>query len=281
MAKFFSLLFALCLFSYSAFNQNVEKSISFFVGFQGIFCDSFPDKSNQDFLNYIDRDGLSGNYAYVGFSGRIDIDQKYRASLSFGMYSDFSPTNINLTTSYYPFKHLGFGASFFGYPQYISYYFSYFQNNSPGMYPDLDTNSEQDRIYNYGFAVGPEYSLRTKRMDVSLRIHIGFRREQTFEAMLYQKRINSNYLVRHRFESNNEFVPYIYPELEALILVLKTETKKFGIKFHLAGEYTKRRMNYTQESSEWIENQTTRAKVVSNWHQYSKVDLDLGIIYFW
>ncbi len=261
--------------------QNTVKTVSFLVGNQGKFCGQSTINSNPDFLNYIDAEGFSGDLIYIGFQGKVSIKDKYKVSAIVGMYSDLAPVNYIISVAYYPKEKVGFGGSFIGYPELISEYFKHFNAYVPGLFPDLNTNYRQQRIYNYGFAFGPEYSIRGAKVDLLLRIHAGVRSESFFSDGLYQKLVDDNYIVRYNFKTNPGFSPYLFPEVECNIKLFGKNSKQFGVRLHLAGEFAKRKMDYTKTTMEWTTAQKQVEEITPAKRNYSKYDIDLGIYYSW
>lgn len=281
MEKRILLSFLIALLSTLTFSQNSKKTISFFIGNQGKYCGQTTINSNPDFLNYIDAEGFNGDLIYIGFQGKVNVKEKYKVSAIVGMYSDLAPVNYIISAVYYPKEKIGYGASFIGYPEYISDYFQHFNIYAPGLFPDLNTNYRQQRVYNYGFAVGPEYSIKSPKVELLLRLHAGLRRESVFSDGLYQKRVDDNYIVRYNFETSQGFSPYLFPEVECNFKLFSKNSKEIGVRLHLAGEFTQRKMDYTKTTMEWTPEQKQIERITSAKRNYSKYDLDFGIYYSW
>lgn len=271
----------LAIISTLTYSQNIKKTISIFVGNQGKFCGQTTLNSNPDFLNYIDADGFNGDLIYIGFLGKFNIKDRYRVSAHVGMYSDLAPVNYIISAAYYSNEKIGFGTSFIGYPELISDYFKHFNIYVPGLFPDLNPNYRQQRIYNYGFAVGPEYSISRSKIDLLLRIHAGIRRESVFSDGLYQKKVDDNYIVRYNFKTTPSFSPYLFPEIEYYFKLFNKNAKQFGVRIHLAGEISRRKIDYTKTTMQWTQEQKSVEHITSVKHSYSKYDIDFGIYYSW
>lgn len=275
------LLLALSYATYAKAQLAIEKSFEVLFGVQGVSCDSFADGENIDFLNYIDAEGFSGNYSYLGFAGSVNLGKRFSGNFLVGMYSDLSPVNYNISASYFPFNSFGIGTSFFGYPQYINEYNQFHWNNDIGMYADLDNNYRQRRMYNLGLAVGPEVRYKTQGFSLNLRLHGGIRWNRIFEDAILQKKINGNLVRIIIYETTSSPNPYLFPELEIGIKLFKVSETNVGFRTRIAAEFSDRTLNYSRTIAEWtIENQTTNF-LESPAHIYRKIECDFGFYFQW
>jgi len=275
-------LFAFLLFWQCITAQVLtEKRFEMFFGAQGISCDSFPDGSNIDFLNYIEKDDFSGNCAYIGFAGSAKVGEKVLCSVLVGMYSDLSPVNYNVSASYSLFRFIGFGASFLGYPQLIDRYDMYHWNTDVGMYANLNPNYRQRRLYNLGFAAGPQLNYKNKWININMKLHAGVRWTRSLEDAILQKQIAGNYIRLISYETSNSPSLYFFPEVKVGIKLFRISETSIGLRSRFSSEITQRFINYSVISSEWTLDNSSESYIKSPKHNYSKIDFDFGIYFEW
>jgi hypothetical protein len=258
-----------------------EKQFVFTVGNQGAYCDSFPDGANLDFLNYVYRDKFTGNLAYISFVGYFKFSDTLDLSLTLGMYSDLAPTKNSISFRYFPFKMLGFGIGFMGYPQYINEYNLYHWNADEGLYADLDPNYRQHKMFNYGFALGPDLRYSNSRLSVDFRAYVGLRWVDILDVEIYQKAVNGNYrrVVHYRTTPSPNL--YLYPEINLGVRLFTISKTDIGIRIRSAAELSKRAINYTRTTYDWTAEDAIVSKVKPGSHSSLIYELDFGLQFQW
>lgn len=283
MFKITPLLLFTLLISTIALTQNISNNqIGMGMGLQGKSCERIPNSTNLNFLNYLDTDDFTGNYAYIVFNGNFKIKQQSFANIVVGMYSDLLPTKLNVSFSHIPWNIFGFGVSFLGYPEYINEITQFHWDNDEGMFGSTDPNYWQKRNYNIGLALGPEIKYNHNGLTIDLRVHAGFRWVNNFETRIAQKEVDGNYRRVYDYWVKRNFNPYIFPEFELRYRLFSfSESKKVGFKLRAACEISNRTLNYTRTTYEWTAETRTDAEINLPKHGYSSVELDLGFFYEW
>ncbi len=282
----FSRVILLLLFCFSlqpAKSQIVkEKQFNFSVGNQGAFCDSFPDGANLDFLNYVYRDNFSGNLAYISFMGFFKFSDSLDLSVNIGMYSDLAPTKNSVSIRYFPYKMLGFGISFMGYPQYFNEYNQFHWNTDEGLYADLDPNYRQHRMFNYGLALGSDFRYSyNNRFFVDFRAYAGLRWFDILDVEILQKAINGNFRRVIHYRTSPSPSLYFYPEINLGLKLFTISKTDIGFRFRSAAEFSKRAINYTRTTYDWVADEPTVSKVKPKSHSSSILEVDFGLHLRW
>lgn len=258
-----------------------ERRIGFAVGNQGSYCDSFPDGANLDFLNYVYRDKYTGNLAYISFSGYFKFSDTLDLSVNIGMYSDLAPTKHNFSIRYFPYRILGFGISYMGYPQYVNEFNQYHWNTDQGLYADLDPNYKQHKMFNYGLAIGPEIRYSYSNISVDFRTHVGIRWVDILDVEILQKAINGNFrrVIHYRTDPSPNL--YFYPEINLGLKLFTISKTDIGIRFRSAAEYSKRAISYTRSTYDWVADEPIVSKVKPISHSSFVYEFDFSLQLRW
>ena len=275
---------AVVLFVYlNAHSQSLtRKQINLFLGSQTVNCDKFMTSSDLDFLNYVDSEGYSGllgNYMFIGIMYQIEFKDKVEAKVTVGMHSDLAPVKLNFSSSYFFNRTIGFGASFFGYPQNINDFNLHHWNNDVGLI-DLNTNTRQRKIYNLGLAIGPDLRFRSSIFSFNIKLHSGVRWLKSFTEGFFQKQINGNYIRATNYITHNSPTFYFFPQVEIEIKLFKIGQTTIGIMGKASREWSYREINYTKNVSEWVNAPYSRT-VTFPGHKYIKYDYDVGLNFSW
>lgn len=258
---------------------SMKNHLNLFVGSQGIACQKIWNGSNIDFLNYVDAEGYSGNYMYIGAMWHFELGNKVEGKFMVSMQSDMAPVLFNFNASYFFRKSFGLGFSYFGYPQTIENFHLHHWNNDIGLV-DLSSNARYSRTYNMGLALGPEYRFRRRYVTFDLKLHSGVRWVSSFTASIFQKQINGNYIRAIEYRTQNSPSMYFFPQAELGIHLFQMGRYSVGLKGKVLLELSGRTINYTQSISEWVYSPYTR-NVTTQSHKYRKVDYDFGLSFSW
>lgn len=276
------LFLLLCISIQPSKSQVVkERRIGFAVGNQGAYCDSFPDGANLDFLNYVYSDKFTGNLAYISFLGYFKFSDSLDLSVNFGMYSDMAPTKNSISIRYFPYKLLGYGISYMGYPQYINEFNQYHWNTDQGLYADLDPNYKQHKMFNYGLALGPEIRYSNSNFSFDFKTHVGLRWFDILDVEILQKAINSNFRRVIHYRTNPSPNLYFYPEINLGLTLFTISKTDVGIRFRSAAEYSKRAINYTRTTYDWVDDEPTVSKVKPRSHRSFIYEFDFSLQLRW
>lgn len=268
-----------CFVSLSAQSQSSKYHLNLFAGSQGIACQKIWQGGIMDFLNYLEAEGYSENYLYIGVLWHYEINSQLEGRIMVGMQSDMAPVLLNLSTSYFFGKRLGLGVSFFGYPEILSNFQFHHQSIDAGM-ADFSYNSRSRRIYSMGFAIGPDYRLRYPNVTFDLRLHGGARWISSFSEGFLQKQVNGNYIRAIEYQTHNSPAFYFYPQAELGFRLFSLNSVAVGIKVKAALELSNRSIDYTQRISEWVYEPYTRT-ITPYGHSYRKFDYDFGLNFSW
>lgn len=257
---------------------SMRNHLNFFVGSQGVACQKIWNGSNIDFLNYIDAQGYSGNYMYIGAMWHFELGNKIEGKFMVSMQSDMAPVMLNFNASYFPRKSLGLGVSYFGYPQTIENFQLHHQNDV-GLV-SFYSYARYRRIYNTGLALGPEYKFRRRYVTFDLKLHGGVRWVSTFSEGFTQKQINGNYIRTIEYHTQKSPSMYFFPQAELGIHLFQIGKYSVGLKGKVLLELSSRKIDYSQSISEWVYAPYTR-NVTTQSHKYRKVDYDFGLNFSW
>ncbi len=278
-SRMFLGLFLLHIITFNAQSQTYKNQLNLFAGSQGIACQKIWNGSVMDFLNYIEAEGYSESYLFIGALWHYELNDKLEGRIMVSMQSDMAPALLNVSSSYYFRKRLGVGISFFGYPETISNFHLFHQNNDVGM-SDFNSNSRYRRVYSMGFALGPDYKFRYRFVNFNLRLHSGVRWIRPFSEGFIQKQVNGNYIRTIEYHTRTSPSLFFYPQAELGLQLFRVDNVYVGFKMKVFLELSQRTINYSRSISEWVYEPYTQTITTQN-HSYRKIDYDFGLNFSW
>lgn len=262
--------------------QSIKtKQFGLSLGNQAAYCEKIQNPSDLNFLNYAYTDNFTGNLLYLTLNAYYEFTNNMQLNMVVGMYSDLAPVKYNFAFSYLPYNLFGIGVSFLGYPQYIDNYNQFHWDNDTGLIADLDANYRQEKVYNAGLAAGPEFAYSNSWLALNLRAHFGVRWVEKFNTSIVQKQINGNYKRLYQYHIGRNPNPYLLPELEVQVKVITLSKSSLGIKLRAAAELSKRTLNYTRTTYEWLYTSRVSEEITFGSQKYSTFETDLGIYFSW
>jgi hypothetical protein len=258
----------------------IEKyDFSTWFGARFITCDSFPDRENLDFLNYLyDANGrkISPDYGYLGMASHLWFRGTWEMDIKLTMYDDFVPDQMNFSVQYFPLHHLGFNLGIYGYSQLINEYNQYHYQTDTGFYGDVDPNYRQRSLYDIGIIAGPMITHQGKRFSGSLKFNAGLGTFLSFSESISQKKINSNFRREFKYTTQTKPVFFFFPELGARFDLFRFSQATLGIQLQASYYLARRSIDYTRKILNWTSEDQVEEKVKNPEHHYSKFDVDFG-----
>jgi len=264
-------------------NDKFLKSfkISMFFGGRIETVDSFPNKDNIDFMNYVGfiNDYLP-DYIYIGFKGHFDFKNNFGANVRLVM-GDL--TGIDLTGEYYPYKNIGFTAGFNTYRVYINDYSLYhkIETANNNLYGDLEPNYRQETLQDFGFYGGVILHKNFGFFKPKLTLNAGLASFTRFNTDVFQKQIDGNLKNRYSYSTKFTFNPFFYPKLNLDFDIIKFNKSTLGISLYSAWYVSQKAINYKVAYSEWTDDNSTITEVKPDKHYYSEFDFDAAIYLRW
>ncbi len=264
-------------------SDNFLKSfkISIFFGGRIETVDSFPNKDNIDFMNYVGFiDDYLPDYIYIGFKAHFDFKNNFGTNIRL-VLGDL--TGIDLSGEYYPYKSIGFVAGFNTYRVFINDYGQYHKIEAAddNLYGDLETNYRQETLQDLGFYAGVILYKNLGFFKPKLTLNAGFSSFTKFETDVFQKQIGGNFKNRYSYSTKLTFTPFFYPKLNLDFDLIKFKKSTLGLSLYSAWYVSPKAINYDVTYSEWTDDNAVKKEVKPDKHFYSEFDFDAAIYLRW
>lgn len=250
-------------------------------GVRDVNRDSFPNSENLDFLNYLYSDSEMSDYQYLGLSLHLILRGNWEADIKFAMYDDFAPNNFSFAAQYFPFKHIGFNAGFYSYPQLMNEFNMFHRLEDAGYYGDIDNNFRQRYVYESGIMAGPVFRFDYNSFHALIKLNGGMSSISTFKEKVNQKEINTNKRREIRYSTKASPALFFFPEAEFNIDIYKGAKTTVGLQAMASWYTVNRSIDYTRVTYTWGYDDEVNEDITNPKHGFKKVEAALGLYFRW
>ena len=268
-----------CLFAQSSKLKNQEFSFS--VGARELYIEKFSPTENIDFINYVDTYPEFIDYIMVKLGYKFDFLSKMTAEIKLILMDDLIPDNYDISAHYFFKPAVGIGIGSMLNKSYITN----FEKHKIQALPDyllMDENMQQFTTYDLGFYLSPALKpIDNKLIKLQIKCDFGLSAFLNEETNFYHKKKLSNEKLQFHYKTKTTVQPYIQPKLELKLKAFTIKQTSLGILLNSSYYHSSKSIDYERTTYYWTIENSTKEKIQTPKHSFSRLDFDLGFFVNW
>lgn len=282
MKKLLTLLFLLSIILVVKADDKyiTESQINIFNGYRNISNNYLANQNQLDFLNYVFEQKEKADYNYFHVALSLRHADKYQIYAGISLYNNLIPYAHNISFNYFLPKNFGIIAGSMSYRYYLTEFNKFYssQNDKELIAKYL---SRQWKFSMIGFYLGPTYQIRYNTILLNAAIKIGVSSFTPFHQRNILKEELSNYKIVYNYETLVHFSPFMMPEVQANIDLLKYKKVILGARVKFSYFVSQNSINYQLSTYEWTYQNAKHEKMKLPQHSFQQSDWDFGLYFKW
>ncbi len=275
---YLALMLLMSLSQQQLFAQNsVIKSYktALYFGARNDTRDSLPNTADLDFANYLDESTEYPAFHYLGLSSQVVFQNGFETYVRLDFLD--SPFDIELTTRYFPTKHLGLNASFSIRNYYSGDFTAFHRINDPDLFCITESNYTAAHLSDREFSLGVNVMLNFWRIRSTANLNAGYSAFKPISERIEQKQTNGNFRRNVSYDTKLNFDFFVYPQFEFNFDLIKFKTSALGLQFKTSYFLTQKSIDYTRTIAAWTANNQTIQHIDNPKHNLSSITFDFGL----
>jgi len=260
---------------------DFDIETSFSIGVKDLYVEQFKTTNYIDFLNYADCNPDFIDDSYVKLGMKLGLLDKVYTDMNIILGSDFAPDTYDFSLNILPIKHLGIGFGIMRNKVYISSFEKFHLETHPDYYL-MDNNVRQFINYNAGFYISPLIRpIYNDHLKIDLKLDIGLASFRQNLTAFYLKKKLSNERISYEYLTKRKFELYINPKLNLRLKIFNIQKANIGLLLNSNFYYSKKRINYKQFYSKWVDSNPRIDYIRSPSHTFEEFNIDMGVYVKW